>query len=72
MSKNPKIEETPTDVRTPIGALHDARRVSSERCAEASKPVIYLCQLTNAGQLIVVLYTAPSEYHRWLHTPAMP
>lgn len=28
------------DVRTPIGALHDAFRVSSDRWALASKPVI--------------------------------
>ena len=37
--KKPKSEETPMEVITPIGALHDALRVSSERCAEASKPV---------------------------------
>lgn len=40
MRKNPKIEEQTIEVRTPIGADHDAFRVSSERWAEASYPVI--------------------------------
>lgn len=38
--KKPNTAEQMIDVRTPIGALQDAFRVSSDRCAEASKPVI--------------------------------
>jgi len=38
-TKKPKMEENPTELMTPIGALQDAFRVSSERWAEASKPV---------------------------------
>ena len=37
--KNPKIDETPTDIRTPSGAFQDALLVSSDKCADASKPV---------------------------------
>jgi len=40
MTKKPKNAEKPTELMTPIGALHDAFRVSSDRCAEASKPVM--------------------------------
>jgi len=39
MTKNPKMELNPTEVMTPIGADQDAFRVSSERWADASKPV---------------------------------
>lgn len=39
ITKKPKRAEKPTEVITPIGALQDAFRVSSDRCAEASKPV---------------------------------
>lgn len=39
-TKKPKKAENPTELMTPIGALHDAFRVSSDRCAEASKPVM--------------------------------
>ena len=38
--KKPKIAEHPTDIRTPIGAFQEALVFSSERCAEASNPVI--------------------------------
>jgi len=38
-TKKPKRAEKPTEEITPRGADHDAFRVSSERCAEASKPV---------------------------------
>jgi len=38
--KNPKTADTPIDVSTPMGALHAALCVSSDMCAEASKPVI--------------------------------
>ena len=34
--KKPKIAEHPTDIRTPIGAFHEALFVSSDKCAEAS------------------------------------
>jgi hypothetical protein len=34
--KNPKIAETPIDIKTPRGALHEAFLVSSDRWAEAS------------------------------------
>lgn len=37
--KNPKIDEIPTDIRTPSGAFQDALLVSSDKCADASKPV---------------------------------
>ena len=37
---HPKIDEKMMEERTPIGALHDAFRVSSDRCALASKPVM--------------------------------
>ena len=39
ITKKPKREEKPTEEMTPIGADQEALRVSSERCAEASKPV---------------------------------
>lgn len=39
MTKNPKRDEKPTEEITPIGADQEALRVSSERWAEASKPV---------------------------------
>jgi hypothetical protein len=39
MTKKPNREENPTDDMTPIGADHEAFRVSSDRCAEASNPV---------------------------------
>jgi hypothetical protein len=38
--KKPKMADTPIDVNTPIGADQEALRVSSERWADASKPVI--------------------------------
>ena len=42
-TKNPNRELNPTLETTPIGALQLAFFVSSERCAEASKPVkVYL------------------------------
>jgi hypothetical protein len=31
ITKKPKIAENPTELMTPMGALHDALRVSSER-----------------------------------------
>ena len=36
--KNPKMDDTPTDINTPIGAFQEALLVSSERWADASKP----------------------------------
>ena len=39
-TKKPKMAEKPTEVRTPRGALQEALRVSSDRWAEASKPVM--------------------------------
>ena len=39
ITKKPNREENPTDEMTPIGADHEALRVSSDRCAEASNPV---------------------------------
>jgi len=39
MTKNPKRALKPTEDMTPMGADQDALRVSSERWAEASKPV---------------------------------
>lgn len=38
--KKPKTAEMPTDIKTPSGAFQAALFVSSERWAEASKPVI--------------------------------
>lgn len=38
--KKPKIAEQLIDIMIPSGALQDAFRVSSDRCAEASKPVM--------------------------------
>lgn len=38
-TKKPKREENPTEETTPIGADQDAFRVSSDRWADASKPV---------------------------------
>ena len=40
MRKKPKRDETPMDIRTPRGAFQEAFCVSSERWAEASKPVM--------------------------------
>jgi len=39
MTKNPKRALKPTEDITPMGADQDALRVSSERWADASKPV---------------------------------
>jgi hypothetical protein len=39
ITKKPNREENPTDEITPIGADHEALRVSSDRWAEASNPV---------------------------------
>lgn len=41
-TRSPKIALNPTEEITPIGADQDAFRVSSDRCAEASKPVSLL------------------------------
>ena len=38
--KNPNSDDTPIDIKTPSGALQEALRVSSDRWAEASKPVM--------------------------------
>lgn len=38
--KKPKIAEHPMDIRTPTGADQEALCVSSDKCADASKPVI--------------------------------
>ena len=35
-TKKPKRAEHPTDIRTPIGAFHEALFVSSDKCADAS------------------------------------
>lgn len=39
------MDEKPTEEITPIGALHDAFLVSSDKCAEASKPVKVYCDI---------------------------
>jgi hypothetical protein len=39
MTKNPNKAEKPTDEMTPRGALQEAFRVSSDKCADASNPV---------------------------------
>ncbi len=43
--KKPKMAETPTDISTPRGAFHAALWVSSDRWAEASKPVMVYCAI---------------------------
>lgn len=45
-TKKPNRAEKPTEVMTPMGALQDALRVSSERCADASKPVKVYCDMS--------------------------
>lgn len=55
--KNPKMADTPTDVNTPSGAFHAALFVSSERWAEASKPVIY--------EVTIVKYRAIAEINKF-------
>jgi hypothetical protein len=55
MTNKPKRALKPTELITPMGALQEALCVSSERWAEASKPVSVYCatkapqQATYAG-----------------------
>jgi hypothetical protein len=42
---NPKKTETTTDMIIPIAAPREACRVSSDMCADASKPVIVYCAI---------------------------
>src|SRR5215203_6979649 len=41
----PKITDATTDMYIPTAAVRDASRVSSARCADASKPVIVYCDI---------------------------
>lgn len=50
ITKKPKRADTPIDIKTPIGALHEALRVSSDRWADASKPVQIQLVCTDTGQ----------------------
>jgi hypothetical protein len=45
--KKPKTEDTATEVMTPTGAFLAASLVSSERCADASKPGRVVSSRTN-------------------------
>ncbi len=45
MNGKSKMAETPTDMRTPTGAFHAALLVSSDKWAEASKPVTVYCAI---------------------------
>ncbi len=51
ITKKPKRAETPIDIKTPRGALHEALRVSSDRWADASKPVQIQQVCTDAVQI---------------------
>jgi hypothetical protein len=44
-TKKPNSALKPTELTTPMGALQEAFRVSSERCADASKPVSVYCDM---------------------------
>ncbi len=44
---NPKMTETTTDMYIPTAAVREAFRVSSARCADASKPVIVYCAISS-------------------------
>jgi hypothetical protein len=50
MTKNPNKAEKPTELMTPIGADQDAFLVSSDRCADASKPVNVYCDMSAPQQ----------------------
>lgn len=43
--KKPKTADTPTDMSTPSGAFQAALFVSSDKWAEASKPVMVYCAI---------------------------
>lgn len=65
-TKKPKREEKPTDETTPMGADQEAFLVSSERWAEASKPVSVYCDIkaphaaTYAGEARMLHPSEPS------------